>query len=63
MHLPREGKTGKRALELKPDGLWAQVSEDTGNGLMGIIKKLPADEAAMNALVDEMNELNKLTEK
>ena len=53
----------KKAMELKPDGLWAQVSEDTSNGLMGIIKKLPTDEATMNALVDEMNELNKLTEK
>lgn len=53
----------KKAVEYKPDGLWAQVSEDTSNGLMGIIKKLPTDEATMNALVDEMNELNKLTEK
>lgn len=53
----------KKAVEYKPDGLWAQVSEDTGNGLMGIIKNLPTDEATMNALVDEMNELNKLTEK
>ncbi|MBR3015896.1 MAG: O-antigen ligase family protein [Clostridia bacterium] len=53
----------KKAVEYKPDGLWAQVSEDTSNGLMGIIKNLPTDEATMNALVDEMNELNKLTEK
>ena len=53
----------KKAVEYKPDGLWAQVSEDTNNGLMGIIKKLPTDEATMNALADEMNELNKLTEK
>ena len=53
----------KKAVEYKPDGLWAQVSEDTNNGLMGIIKNLPTDEATMNALVDEMNELNKLTEK
>ena len=53
----------KKAVEMKPDGLWAQVSEDTNNGLMGIINKLPTDEATMNALVDEMNELNKLTEK
>ena len=52
----------KKAVEYKPDGLWAQVSEDTNNGLMGIIKNLPTDEATMNALVDEMNELNKLTE-
>ena len=53
----------KKAVEYKPDGLWAQVSEDTNNGLMGIIKNLPTDEATMNALVNEMNELNKLTEK
>ena len=53
----------KKAVEYKPDGLWAQVSEDTNNGLMGIIKNLSTDEATMNALVDEMNELNKLTEK
>lgn len=53
----------KKAVEYKPDGLWAQVSEDTNNGLMGIIKNLPTDEATMNALVDEMNELNKLIEK
>ena len=53
----------KKAVEYKPDGLWAQVSEDTNNGLMGIIKNLPTDEATMNALVGEMNELNKLTEK
>lgn len=53
----------KKAVEYKPDSLWAQVSEDTNNGLMGIIKNLPTDEATMNALVDEMNELNKLTEK
>ena len=53
----------KKAVEYKPDGLWAQVSEDTNNGLMGIIKNLPTDEATMNALVDEMNKLNKLTEK
>ena len=30
---------------------------------MGIMKNLPNDEATMQALVDEMNELNKLTEK
>ena len=52
-----------KALEYKPDGLWAQVSEDTNGGLMGIINKIPQDEASMNALVDEMNELNKITEK
>jgi len=44
------------------DGLWAQASEDSTNGLMGIFNKLPKDEASLNALVDEMNELTKLTE-
>ena len=51
-----------KAVEFKPDGLWAQASEDTSHGLMGIISRMPKDEASMNALVDEMNELNKLTE-
>ena len=50
----------KKAVEYKPDGLWAQVSEDTRSGMMGIITKLPQDEATMNALMEEMNELNKL---
>ena len=50
----------KKALEFKPDGLWAKVSEDTNNGLMGIINKLPRDEASMNALIEEMDELNKI---
>ena len=53
----------KKALDVKPDGLWAQASEETSGGLMGIISKLPQDEASMNALVEEMNELNKITEK
>ena len=52
-----------KAMEVKPDGLWAQVSENASGGLMGIISKLPQDEASMNALVEEMNELNKLTGK
>ena len=52
----------KKAVELKPDGLWAQVSENTNSGFMGIISKLPQDEASLNALVEEMNELNKLSE-
>ena len=51
-----------KAVALKPDGLWAQASEDTNNGLMGIVNKLPKDEASVNALVEEMNELNKMTE-
>ena len=52
-----------KAMELKPDGLWAQASVDTNNGLMGIIKNLPQDEASLNALVEEMSELSKLTGK
>lgn len=50
-----------KAVEYKPDGLWAQVSENTNGGMIGIISKLPTDEGSMNALIDEMNELNKLT--
>ena len=52
----------QKAVELKPDGLWAQASENTNGGLMGIISQLPTDEASLNAFVKEMNELNKLTE-
>ena len=51
----------KKALEYKPDSIWAQASEDVSHGLMGIIKNLPQDEASLNALVEEMNELNKYT--
>ena len=50
-----------KAVEYKPDGLWAQVSENTNGGMIGIISKLPTDEGSMNALIDEINELNKLT--
>ena len=55
----------KKALELKPDGLWAQVTDgDTSGGILGIINKLPAqDDATVNALVDEMTELTKTTGK
>ena len=49
----------RKAMEVKPDGLWAQVSEDASGGLMGIINKLPQDEASLNALMEEMNELSK----
>ncbi len=52
-----------KAVKYKPDGLWAQVSEDTNSGLFGIVNKLPRDEADLQAFVDEMNELNKLDEK
>lgn len=52
----------EKALEYKPDSLWAQVSEDTSGGLMGIIKRIPQDDATLNALVQEMTDLNKLAE-
>ena len=51
-----------QAVEFKPNGLWAQASEETNHGLMGIIKRLPTDEASLNAMVDEMNELSKHVE-
>lgn len=47
-----------KAVELKPDGLWAKASENTDHGIMGIITRLPQDEASLNALMDELNELN-----
>ncbi len=53
----------EKAVEFKPDGLWAQVSEDYNSGMMGIVRNLPKDQATLNALVDEMNELNKIVEK
>ena len=48
------------SVEFKPDGLWAQVTENNNGGLMGIINNLPKDEASLNALVEEMNELNNM---
>ena len=51
-----------KAIAVKPDGLWASVSDDASGGLMGIINKLPQDGASMNALIEEMNELNKISE-
>ena len=53
-------KMRNKALAYKPDSLWAQVSEDTTGGLMGMISKLPKDEATLNAFIEEMNELGKL---
>ena len=47
-----------KALESKPDGLWAQVTEDANGGLMGIVKNLPEGEASLDALMNEMSELN-----
>ena len=52
----------EKAVEYKPDGIWAQVSEEADGGLMGILSKVPQDEAGLNALIDEMNELNKMSE-
>ena len=51
-----------KAVELMPDGLWAQASEDNKHGLMGIISKLPTDDASLNKLVEEMNALNKMVD-
>ncbi len=52
----------KKAVQYKPDGLWAKVTEKTDGGMMGIIRQLPTDEASINALLQEMEELNKLGE-
>ena len=49
-----------KAVENMPDGLWAQASDDANGGLMGVISKVPTDDASLNALVEEMNELNRL---
>lgn len=51
-----------KAIESKPDGLWAQVSVQTDDGFVGLISRMPKDEAKLQALMDEMNELN-LSEK
>ncbi|MBQ8136695.1 MAG: hypothetical protein IJ174_04600, partial [Clostridia bacterium] len=52
----------EKAVEYMPDGIWAKVSEDTTHGLVGIINKLPTDDASLNALVEEMNKLNAIVE-
>ena len=31
--------------------------------MMGIVRNLPKDEASLNALIEEMNELNKASEQ
>ena len=53
----------KKAAELMPDSLWASI---TGNnysgGLFGILKNIPNDQASMDKLVNELNELNKLVD-
>ena len=51
-----------KAVEYMPDSLWAQVSENTSHGLMGIASNVPTDQASINKLVEEMNELSKLAE-
>ena len=50
------------ALETKPDGLWAQVSEDCSHGFMGLVARLPQDEDTLQALVNELDELNPSTQ-
>ena len=52
-----------KALEYNADSLWAQASGDTSQGLMGIISKLPKDEASLNALLAEMKELSDISEQ
>lgn len=52
------GDLHKKAVEFKPDGLWAQASDNTSAGIMGIVSKLPKDEASLNAFIEEMNELS-----
>ena len=36
------------------------AAENTNGGFMGIINNLPRDEASLQALIDEMNELNRM---
>lgn len=52
-----------KAVEYMPESLWASVSDETDAGMMGIINKLPMDEASLNKLVDEMNQLNKIIDE
>ena len=47
----------EKALEYKPDGLWAQAPDDVDHGLMGVVSQLPMDDDSMNAFIEEMNEL------
>ena len=55
-------KLHEKALEVKPDGLWAQVSVDTNGGLFGVAKSFAQDEATMNQFIQEMNELSQMNE-
>ena len=52
-----------RAVEYMPDSLWAEVSEDYTHGVMGIVSNLPTDEASLNKIIDEMNQLTKLSDE
>ena len=52
----------EKAVKVKPDGLWAKATENNNGGLYGIISQLPSDESSVNALMDEMNELNNMAD-
>ena len=51
----------EKAVELKPDGLWAQVSEDVHGGMMELASRLPKDQASLDALLKEMQELEQMS--
>ena len=51
----------EKAVELKPDGLWAQVSEDVHGGMMELACRLPKDQASLDALLKEMQELEQMS--
>lgn len=51
----------EKAVELKPDGLWAQVSEDVHGGMMELAGRLPKDQAGLDALLKEMQELEQMS--
>ena len=52
-----------QALQYKPDGVWAQVSDVGDRGAFGLIKNLPKDDASLNKLLEEMKELKELSGK
>ena len=52
-----------RAVEYMPDSMWAEVSEDYTHGIMGIAANMPTDEASIKKVIDEMNELAKLSDE
>lgn len=51
----------KKAVELMPESFWAQVTTETNSGMMGLFQQMPKDEASLQKMIDEMNELNKMT--